>query len=70
MGSPTGQLLKKYRETPKWNTQYEGHKGTGIDEYMGSASENAKDVFKKLCDIDWETRYSCEEALQHPWFEE
>jgi hypothetical protein len=30
---------------------------------MGIASADAKDLFKKLCDIDWEKRAGCEEAL-------
>lgn len=68
MGSPKGELLEQFRACPKWDSTYENHPGTGFDPYMTGASDQAKDLFKHLCDIDWKQRYTAEQALKHEWF--
>lgn len=70
LGSPTGAALERARATPRWDARYEGHKAAGVGDFLGSASETARDLFAKLCDIDWTTRITCDEALKHPWFSE
>ncbi|CAL5976598.1 Kinase [Hexamita inflata] len=70
MGSPKGELLQKFRECPRWTQDYEGQPGTGFDEFMPGASKNAIDLFVHLIDLDWESRYTAEQALKHKWFDE
>jgi len=38
-------------------------------EPWGEVSQNAKDLIRKLLNIDSEKRISAKEALEHPWVE-
>ena len=37
---------------------------------MGAATAEARDLFMHLLDLDWDKRYTAEQALQHPWFKD
>lgn len=70
LGSPTGAALERARATPRWDPRYEGRQASGLGDFMGTASDLARDLFLKLCNPDWTARITCDEALKHPWFTE
>eukprot|EP01095_Lingulamoeba_sp_RSL-Kostka_P008127 TRINITY_DN266_c0_g1_i2.p1 TRINITY_DN266_c0_g1~~TRINITY_DN266_c0_g1_i2.p1 ORF type:complete len:206 (-),score=96.01 TRINITY_DN266_c0_g1_i2:64-681(-) len=40
------------------------------EEYWGNISDQAKDLINHLLDLNKDTRYTAEEALEHPWITE
>ena len=38
------------------------------DECWSFVSDDAKDLINKLLVVDPSKRYTCEQALKHPWF--
>ncbi|KAH0576804.1 Kinase, CMGC CDK [Spironucleus salmonicida] len=64
---PQIDILKEYG---MWKAPFENIQPTGVDRILKGASEYAKDLFKHLCDINWDTRYSATDALKHKWFED
>ena len=71
IGTPSTEKLKDFKKKAShMNINFSQKEGSGIDPLIPHASENCRDLIKKLLIYEEENRLTAREALSHSFFKE
>ena len=71
LGTPSAEKLDQFRKhASHMEINFTQQSGTGIDRYLPHVSESCRDLIKKLLVYDSDSRITCTQALNHPYFKE
>ena len=71
LGTPPPEKFQEFQKiATHMEVKFQQKEGTGIDPLIPNASENCRDLIKKLLIYDEQARINSSQALAHPYFKE
>ncbi|KAK8793055.1 hypothetical protein WA538_002566 [Blastocystis sp. DL] len=70
LGTPTLATMPKLNSYPEWNANYPMYPGRPLNELVPRMDGNALDLLSRLLTYDPERRIDCQQALEHPYFDD
>mmetsp|Transcript_8527 Transcript_8527/g.14724 ORF Transcript_8527/g.14724 Transcript_8527/m.14724 type:complete len:321 (+) Transcript_8527:201-1163(+) len=70
LGTPSEKTWPGVAQLPEFDAEWPEFPTLPIEAYLPTLSENGQDLFLKLCAYQPEHRLTCEQALQHPYFDD
>ncbi|KNB42046.1 CDK protein kinase [Blastocystis sp. subtype 4] len=70
LGTPTLATMPKLASYPEWNASYPMYPRRSLNELVPRMDSNALDLLSRLLTYDPERRIDCQQALEHPYFDD